>query len=103
MSNLIAQGIYSDGTAAGGKQIDGLLKQVSQAPATGIVGGIDRNTWAFWRNQVFDASTDGGAATDATNIQKYFNALWAKLVRGNDRPDLIIVDNAYWAFYMASL
>lgn len=103
MANLVAQGIYSDGTAAGGKQIDGLLKQVSQAPATGVVGGIDRATWPFWRNQTFDASSDGGAPTSATNIQGYFNALWAKLVRGMDRPDLIIVDNAYWAFYMASL
>jgi hypothetical protein len=103
MSNLVAQGIYSDGTAAGGKQIDGLLKQVSQAPATGIVGGIDRGTWTFWRNQVFQATTTGGGATTVTNVQAYFNALWAKLVRGNDRPDLIIVDNAYWAFYMASL
>jgi hypothetical protein len=103
MSNLVAQGIYSDGTAAGGKQIDGLLKQVSQAPATGIVGGIDRATWTFWRNQVFAAVANGGAATTAANIQTYFNALWAKLVRGNDRPDLIIVDNSYWAFYMGSL
>lgn len=103
MANILAQGIYSDGTAAGGKQIDGLLKQVSQAPATGIVGGIDRGTWTFWRNQVFDASTDGPGATTAANIQSYWNRLWAKLVRGNDRPDLIVVDNNYWGFYMASL
>jgi hypothetical protein len=103
MANILAQGIYSDGTAAGGKQVDGLLKQVSQAPATGIVGGIDRGTWTFWRNQTFDASTDGPGATTAANIQSYWNRLWAKLVRGNDRPDLIVVDNNYWGFYMASL
>lgn len=103
MANLIAQGLYSDGLSAGGKQIDGLLKQVSQAPGTGTVGGIDRLTWSFWRNQTFDASVDGPAATSATNIQAYFNRLWAKCVRGNDRPDLIMVDNVYWGFYMASL
>jgi hypothetical protein len=103
MANLIAQGVYSDGLAAGGKQIDGLAKQVIAVPTSGIVGGIDRLTWTFWRNQTFDASTDGGAATTAANIQSYFNRLWAKLVRGMDRPDLIVVDNVYWGLYMASL
>jgi len=103
MANLIAQGVYSDGTAAGGKQIDGLQKQVIAVPTSGTVGGIDRLTWTFWRNQTFDASTDGGAATTAANIQSYFNRLWAKLVRGMDRPDLIVVDNVYWGLYMASL
>jgi len=102
MANLISGGLYSDGTAAGGKQIDGLLKQVSVTP-TNIVGGIDRATWTFWKNKVFDATTDGGAATTPANIQSYWNRLWAQLVRGADRPDLIMVDNVYWSMYMASL
>lgn len=103
MANLVAQGIYSDGTGAGGKQIDGLAKQVIAVPTAGVVGGIDRATWTFWRNQKFAAVADGGGATTAVNIQGYFNQLWAKLVRGMDRPDLILVDNAYWSLYMASL
>jgi hypothetical protein len=103
MANLIATGLYSDGTAASGKQIDGLGKQVIKVPTSGVVGGIDRATWQFWRNQVFAAIATGGTATTAANVQTYFNRLWAKLVRGNDRPDLIMVDNNYWAFYMASL
>lgn len=103
MANLIALSLYSDGTGSGGKEIDGLAKQVATNPATGVVGGIDRATWTFWRNKVFDATTDGGAATTAANIIGYFNALWAQLVRGADRPDLIIVDNAYWGYYVAAL
>ena len=102
MANLISTGLYSDGTAAGNKQIDGLLRQVATTP-TNIVGGIDRQTWAFWKNQTFKATTDGSGATTAANIQNYFNRLWSKLVRGNDRPDLIMVDNIYWSFYMQSL
>ena len=102
MANLISTGLYSDGSAAGGKQIDGLGKQVIFTP-TNVVGGIDRNTWAFWKNQILDMSTDIGAVASAANIQEGFNVMWAKLVRGNDRPDLIMVDNAYWGFYMASL
>jgi len=102
MANLIASGLYSDGTAAGGKQIDGLLKQVSTTP-TNTVGGIDRATWLFWKNQYFRCTTTGGAAMSAANVQTYFNRMWASLVRGADRPDLILLDNIAWSFYMSSL
>ena len=102
MANLIASGLYSDGTAAGGKQIDGLLQQVATVP-TNVVGGINRATWLFWKNQYFRCTTTGGAAMSASNVQTYFNRMWASLVRGNDRPDLIMVDNVAWSFYMASL
>lgn len=102
MANLIASGLYSDGTAAGGKQIDGLLQQVATVP-TNVVGGINRATWLFWKNQYFRCTTTGGAAMSAANVQTYFNRMWASLVRGNDRPDLIMVDNVAWGFYMASL
>lgn len=103
MANLIAAGIYSDGLGSGGKEITGLKAQVPTNPTTGTVGGIDRATWTFWQSKVFDATTNGGAATTPANIQQYFNTLWAQLVRGMDRPDLIVVDNAYWGMYMASL
>jgi hypothetical protein len=100
MANLIAQGLYSDGTAAGGKQMVGLQVAVSKTPATGVYGGIDRANWTFWRNQA--AVGVGGAAT-AANIQQKFNAMYAATSRGADHVDLIMVDNGYWALYMASL
>lgn len=103
MANLIAAGIYSDGTGFGGKEITGLKAQVATDPTTGTVGGIDRATWNFWRNKSIDASTTLGAPTSAANIQTLFNQMWASLVRGQDRPDLIVVDNNYWSFYMQSL
>jgi hypothetical protein len=102
MANLIAAGIYSDGTGYGGKEIDGLKLQVPTTPTTGSPGDINRANYTFWQSQVLDA-TDSGGATTAANIQQYFNALWAKCVRGSDKPDIIIVDNAYWAYYVASL
>lgn len=103
MANLISSGLYSDGTGYGGKEITGLNLQVPVNPATGSPGGIDRATWNFWRSKMFDFTTDGGAAVSASNIQTYFNKLWGQLVRGNDRPDLIIVDSVLWGFYTASL
>jgi hypothetical protein len=102
MANLIAISLYGDGTGSGGKEIDGLKKQVAVDPSTGSVGGIDRGTWNFWRNKILKTTTSGGAATK-DNIGDYMNQLWAQLVRGNDRPDLILMDNGYWALYVASL
>ena len=98
LANLISGGLYSDGTGGGGKEIDGLDAAVPVDPTTGVYGGIDRATWTFWRSQV-----GGGATTDATTIQGRMNALWASLVRGTDRPDLIMCDNDFWADYTASL
>jgi hypothetical protein len=99
MVNRMSEGIYSDGTGYGGKQITGLLAAVPTNPTTGVYGGIDRATWTFWRNQALAA---GHAAAPAT-IQADMNTLWASLVRGSDRPDLIVTDQIPWAAFTASL
>jgi hypothetical protein len=95
LANLIATSLYSDGTGYGGKEITGLDLAVSDTPNTGVYGGIDRANFAFWRNQV-------GTSATAT-IQADMNGLWAKLIRGTDRPDLIVMDDTTWLDYVASL
>jgi hypothetical protein len=95
--------MYSNGTASGGKQIGGLQLLVADDPTTGTVGGISRVSWNFWRNQKYQTTTDGGSAASAANIQKFMNALHAKLVRQTDRPDLILADTNYYNFYLNSL
>lgn len=97
MANGVSQSLYSDGTGSSGKEIDGLNAAVAANPATGTYGGIDRATWTFWRNQT------QSAALTAANIQENMNALYAKMVRGADRPDLILFDNNLWQLYVASL
>ena len=82
---------------------DGLPSFVSNAPTTGTVGGINRANYAFWRNQTYDFSVDAGASASATNIYRGFNLLWARCTRGSDTPDLILVDNNFWEFYLASI
>lgn len=100
MANLISGGLYSDGTASGGKQIDGLNKAVPVDPSTGAYGGIDPATWTFWRNATSDLAAAG---LTAALVQGHFNTMWARLVRGADRPDLIMVDATVWGIYLASL
>lgn len=98
LANLLANGIYSDGTGSGGKQVTGLNAAVPLDPTTGTYGGIDRATWTFWRSQINNTS-----ALTAATIQGALNTLWASLVRGSDRPDFLVSDNTIWALYMASL
>ncbi|RAK51204.1 phage major capsid protein [Phenylobacterium soli] len=103
MENNLSQDMYSDGTASSGKQIGGLQLLVADAPTTGTVGGINRATYTFWRNQKYQATTDGGSAASSANIQKYMNALYQSCSRQTDRPDLIIADTNYYNFYLQSL
>ena len=102
MANKLAQSVYSDGTGSSGKEVTGLNAAVPSAPTTGTYGGIDRATWTFWRSQLYDFST-AVVTPSATTIQNGLNTLWSSLVRGADRPDLIILDNTYWSYYMSSL
>lgn len=103
MKNNICNGCYSDGTGTGGKQIGGLQLLVADAPTSGTVGGINRATYSFWQNQVYDASSDGGTAATAANIQSYMNAMWLECVRGTDKPDLILSDANYFKLFWGSL
>ena len=101
MKNLISIGLYSNGTAAGGKQIDGLDAAIPADDDAGTYGGIDRSVAAnaFWRPKV----SASGAAPSITDIQGLMNDLWVQTVRGTDRTDLIMVDNSTWSTYVASL
>lgn len=101
--NNFSADLYGDGTLP--NQIGGLQALVSDTGA-GIVGGIDSSTWTFWRNQVQSAAAPlqgGGAITpSASTIESLMLPLWLALVRGDDKPDLIVADNNYFTFYEQS-
>lgn len=101
--NGISNDVYSNGTADGGRQIGGLQLLIADTPTTGTIGGINRATTPQIRNVSFSGVTDGGGAVTSTNIVQYMNSVWARLVRGADKPDLIVVDNNYWSLYLANL
>jgi len=102
MSNNLSTGIFSDGTGSGGKQIGGLALLVADDPTTGTVGGINRATFSFWQNQLFDISVSGSGAASATNIQGYMQSLWQQTLRSGDTTDLIIGDNNFYQFFWES-
>ena len=101
LSNGLAYDMYSDGSLTG--QMGGLATLVSTSPGSGTVGGIDRLTYPFWRNQAYSASSDGGAAASSANIRSYMNTLASRLVRGRDAPDLALCDGNYYNMFLESM
>ena len=103
LTNRIGGDIYLDGTGNSGKNITGLAAAVPDAPTSGTYGGINRATFSFWQSIAYSGVTNGGAAVSAANIQAYMDAVAVQLIRGTDKPDLIVADNVYYRLYLQSL
>lgn len=99
-NNNFSSDLYSSGSLT--NQINGLQAIIADTN-TNTVGGIDANTWAFWRNTVRDAS-DSSVTTSATTIENgLMLPLWLSLDRGpDDQPDLIVMDNTYYQYFESS-
>ena len=99
-NNNFSSDLYSDGTAT--NQINGLQALVNIL-GTGTVGGINSTTFTFWKNQIFDLSTESVTMSATTIENSAMLPLWLNLDRGpDDQPDLIIMDNNHYKFFEAS-
>lgn len=81
--NLICSDLYGDGTNA--KSLIGLQAMLPTTTDTGVYGGLDRATNAFWRHK----SVSGTAITE-TNIFSKMLELHSQLIRGTDKPGIIL-------------
>lgn len=99
MQNTAATAVFADGTGTSGKEMGGLQLLVADDPtASSTVGGINQSTYTWWRNQYSAA-----AATTSSSIQGRMNTMWLSLVRGMDKPDLIVCDDDMYNYYESSL
>lgn len=99
LRNTASTAIYADGTGSSGKELGGLQLLIDDDPtASATVGGINQNTYSFWRNQ-YSAS----AATSAGNILSRMNTMWLSCIRGTDKPDFIAADDDMYTYFEASL
>jgi hypothetical protein len=90
--------LHLDGTQ-NADAIPGLDALVSTTPTTGTVGGIDRATYAYWRNQV-----DTNIASTTGLLQSEMEKTWRKCTRiGGNAPDLIIAGSKFLDAYRADL
>lgn len=104
MVNALGAGVYADGTGSGGLEMNGLGYWVPADPTTSsTIGGINQNTYSWWRNQVVDFSSDlGGATSSAATIRRGLLRLRLACTRNNDAPDLAVMDNVYYTFLQES-
>lgn len=98
--NNMSVDIYSDGALS--NQIGGLANLI-QTDGTGTVGGINASTFSFWQNQFKEATGTNTAASPSTANAAQFkadmNALWLSTVRGNDKPDIIVMTHDFYSLY----
>lgn len=99
--NGLAYDAYSDGSQP--NQMGGMQAIISSTPTVGTLGGIDAAAWPFWRNVKFSATTDGGAAMSAANVQSYMFAVVRSLIRGRDGPTFVVADGTSYGYYQQSL
>jgi len=99
-NNNFSSDMYSAGTLT--NQVNGLQAIIADTN-TNTVGGIDANTWSFWRNNVIDASVLS-VTTSATTIESgLMLPAWLATDRGpDDQTDLIVMDNNYYKFFEGS-
>ncbi len=99
LQNASATAVFADGTGFGGKELGGLQLLVADDPtANATIGGINQQTYPFWRNQ-FSAA----AATSAGNIKTRMNRMWLSCIRGADKPDTIVADSEMYEYFENSL
>lgn len=98
MKNNITKAVYGDGTVA--KSFAGLKAFVTD-DGLGTVGGINATTWAFWQNQFQSIARATGLQYPA--LKAGLNALWMKLIRGTEHPDLVVADGEVYSTYESGL
>jgi hypothetical protein len=74
--------LHQDGTQDA-EALAGLDSIISTTPTTGTVGGIDRSTATYWRNNV-------DVSVDKADMVQTMEQHWRACTRNGGRPDLII-------------
>lgn len=97
--------IHGDGTADGGKQLQGLRVAVPTVTNSGTYGGISRTTYSIWRTTTYDAHTDFssiGTQVNSTTVRPMLNSIMTRRSRGRRYPDLILMSPEHYAAYDAA-
>lgn len=99
-ANNFSIDLYSDGALT--NQVNGLANLI-QTDGTGTVGGVNASTFTFWKNKFKEMTGTNLAASpsaaNAVSMKADMNALWLSLVRGADKPDIIVMTHDFYALY----
>lgn len=93
--------LLSDGTAT--NQVVGLQTLIAALPTSGTVGGVSRSTYSFAQNQYYRATTDGGAALNASNIVQNMDQLDTRIQAYRGKTKVIISDDVTFRYFEGSV
>lgn len=102
ITNNLGAALFYSNTESSGKAIGGLQHIVADTPTSGTVGNISRTAQTFWRNQIYDFSTQGVVASAAT-IRSAMNSLYRLTQRNSDVTDLIIFGDTYHGYFESAV
>jgi hypothetical protein len=96
------EGCFSDGTGNSSKDIGGLQHIVASSPSSGTVGGINRGTYTFWRNQ---QSSGAKSSTAFDNLRSVMRTVHNNCSSGVNakHPDYWVTDQTVFEGYQALL
>lgn len=97
-ANMMSIDLYSSGALA--NQMGGLA-HIIQTDGNGTVGGINSSNFSFWNNQFREIS--GANLWSKSTLKSDMKLLWLRLVRGTDKPDLIVSTHDMYAAYWENL
>lgn len=97
LKNTVSTSLRGDGTGSGGLEFDGLKKAISTSPSSGTYGTIDRGSNSFARNLAVNVTLT------AANVQEQITDVISQVTRGDEQPDLGIMDRTAWKFLHSSL
>jgi hypothetical protein len=93
---------FSDGTGNSSKDMGGLAHIVATSPSSGTVGGINRGTYTFWRNQ----QTSGAKSSTAfDNLRAVMRSVYNDCSSGVNakHPDYWVTDQTVFQGYESLL
>ncbi len=105
LQDTMDQALQGDGTANGGKAINGLAVAVPIVTNSGTYGGISRVDNAIWRTNTYDLNsydTTIGTQVNATTIRPFLNKIMTARSRGKRHADLLLASPEHYSAYDAA-
>jgi hypothetical protein len=106
LKKIFNEQLFADGTGNASKDLTGLALAVEDGTAWSTYGGIDSNTYTFWRNQWldFDAAytSFGTAAGPTTEGIKAMRTMFNRCVRAKSKTTLIVTTVDLYEAYEAN-
>jgi hypothetical protein len=105
LMDTMDEALHGDGTANGGKAINGLAVAVPITTNAGVYGGISRVDQAIWRTNTYNIhsyDTTIGTQWSATTVRPFLNKIMTARSRGKRHADLLLASPEVYSAYDAA-